>query len=77
MVLGVSWPTPATAYSIGGKPAPRLGSPSPDNPCPQPHEPFLTWLNYILKQDSIPQVISSSADDEEVSPPAGICIAQL
>lgn len=33
-------------------------------------EPYMAWLDYILQQDSIPQVISNSyADDEQTVPP--------
>ena len=64
-VLGISWPVPATAYSTGGKPPfkPDALEKTDEN------EPYLFWLQYILQQSSIPQVISNSyADDEQTVP---------
>ena len=66
-LLGISWPTPLLAWSTGGEPPflPDADNPEVDN------EPYLTWLDYILQQDSIPQVISNSYEDnEQTIPPA-------
>ena len=47
------------------------------------NEPYLDWLSFILKQDTIPQTISTSyGDDEQTVPPdyaASVCnlFAQL
>ena len=66
-LLGISWPTPLLAWSTAGEP-PFL--PDADNPTVD-SEPYLTWLNYILQQDNIPQVISNSYEDnEQTVPPA-------
>lgn len=67
-VLGISWPTPLTAYSTGGL-----------NPVFVPDaftttdsdEPYLVWLEYILSlpDTSIPKVISTSYGDDEQTIP--------
>jgi tripeptidyl-peptidase I len=64
-ILGISYPTPLTAYTTGGSPpyTPDLTTPTDTN------EPYLTWLNYVLANPDIPQVISTSyADDEQTVP---------
>ena len=64
-ILGISYPTPLTAYTTGGSPpfTPDLTTPTDTN------EPYLTWLNYVLTDPDIPQVISTSyADDEQTVP---------
>lgn len=66
-LLGISWPTPLLAWSTAGEPpfTPDADNPEVDN------EPYLTWLDYILQQDFIPQVISNSYEDnEQTIPPA-------
>lgn len=66
-LLGIGWPTPLLAWSTGGEPpfTPDADNPEVDN------EPYLTWLDYVLQQDSIPQVISNSYEDnEQTVPPA-------
>lgn len=64
-ILGISYPTPLTTYNTGGSPPfdPDLTTPINNN------EPYLTWLNYVLTDPDIPQVISTSyADDEQTVP---------
>lgn len=64
-ILGISYPTPLTAYTTGGSPpfTPDLTTPTNNN------EPYLTWLNYVLTDPDVPQVISTSyADDEQTVP---------
>lgn len=64
-VLGITWPMQATAYSTGGKPPfiPDAFETTDEN------EPYLFWLQYILKQPFVPQTISNSyADDEQTVP---------
>ncbi|KAI9455155.1 subtilisin-like protein [Lactarius psammicola] len=63
--LGISFPTPGTFYSIGGRPPfnPDAKTPIDTN------EPYLNWLDFILKQDKIPQVISTSYGDREQTVP--------
>jgi len=66
-IMGISDPTPVFSYSTGGSPPfnPDLGTPTNTN------EPYFVWLNYILSQPFIPQVISTSyADDEQTVPQA-------
>lgn len=55
LVLGISWPTSFMSWVTGGEPpfVPDLLTPTDTN------EPYLTWLDYVLAQDTLPQVISS------------------
>lgn len=55
-VLSISYPTPFTVYSTGGSPPfmPDLASPTNTN------EPYLTFLQYILAQKDVPNVLSTS-----------------
>ena len=67
LVIGISYPTPMTAFQTGGEPPfkPDLLTPTDTN------EPYLTFLNYALAQDGLPQVISTSyGDDEQTVPPS-------
>lgn len=67
LVLGMSWPTPFNTINTGGSPPfiPDINTPTNTN------EPYLVFLNYILAQASIPQVISTSyGDDEQTIPPS-------
>ncbi|KAF1990476.1 subtilisin-like protein [Aulographum hederae CBS 113979] len=61
-ILGISWPTPLTAYSTGGL------NPSyiPDNYTDtNSDEPYVAWAQYVLGTKDIPQVISTSYGDDE------------
>ncbi|KAI9455151.1 subtilisin-like protein [Lactarius psammicola] len=63
--LGVSFPTPGTFYSTGGRPPfiPDVNTPENTN------EPYADWLDFVLAQTELPQVISTSyADDEQTVP---------
>lgn len=64
-ILSIGWPTPLTAYSTGGSPPfiPDLNEDTNTN------EPYLVFLNYILAQKSIPQVLSTSYGDDEQTVP--------
>ncbi|KAJ7574377.1 peptidase S8/S53 domain-containing protein [Mycena floridula] len=62
--------TPTTFYSTGGSPSDsqfKSDSFTPDNT----NEPYLEWLNYLLKQPSseIPQTLSVSYGDNEQTVP--------
>ncbi|KAI0015195.1 tripeptidyl-peptidase 1 precursor [Xylariomycetidae sp. FL0641] len=64
-ILGQSPETPLVSYSTGGSPPfnPDLATTENTN------EPYLVWVNWLLGQESIPQVISTSyADDEQTVP---------
>jgi tripeptidyl-peptidase I len=64
-IVGITFPTPLFAYNTGGSPPfiPSASTPTNTN------EPYLTWLQFILAQKELPQVISSSyADDEQTVP---------
>ncbi|KAH9023374.1 tripeptidyl peptidase A [Lactarius pseudohatsudake] len=63
--LGISFPTPGTFYSTGGRPP---FNPDADTPT-DTNEPYLDWLNFILAQPKIPQVISTSYGDDEQTVP--------
>lgn len=65
LVIGISWPTSFMSWSTGGSPpfVPDLFSPTDTN------EPYLDWLTYVLAQDALPQVISSSYGDDEQTVP--------
>ena len=66
IMLGVAYPTPMITYSTGDSPPPfqaDLATPNNTN------EPFLTWLQYILAQEKLPQVISTSYGDIEHTVP--------
>lgn len=61
-MIGVGYPTPLTAWHTGGRNptfVPDINT--PDNS----DEPFLVWANYVLAQQDIPQVISTSYGDDE------------
>jgi tripeptidyl-peptidase-1 len=64
-ILSATYPTLLTAYNTGGSP--------PYNPddltLTDTNEPYLTWLQYILNQTDIPQVISTSYGDDEQTVP--------
>lgn len=67
-LLSLAWPTPLTSWSTAGAP-PFI--PDADSKPYTEIEPYLAWLDYVLAQDLIPQVISNSyADDEQTVPPA-------
>jgi tripeptidyl-peptidase I len=61
----ITFPTPNIYYSTGGSP-PFI----PDtNTTTNTNEPYLDWLNFILDQEMIPQVISTSYGDDEQTVP--------
>ena len=65
--MSFTGPIPVTFYSTGGRP-PALdenGQPESDNG----NEPYVEWLEYLLRQESIPQVLSISYTDEEQTVP--------
>ncbi|EME47149.1 hypothetical protein DOTSEDRAFT_69191 [Dothistroma septosporum NZE10] len=64
-ILSVAWPTNFTVFSTGGSPPfmPDLVTPTDTN------EPYLTWLDYVLGEDDLPQVISTSYGDDEQTVP--------
>ncbi|KAH9059745.1 tripeptidyl peptidase A, partial [Lactarius vividus] len=63
--LGISFPTPGTFYSTGGRPP---FNPDADTPT-DTNEPYLDWLDFVLAQPKIPQVISTSYGDDEQTVP--------
>lgn len=64
-ILGLTYPTPATAYSTGGSPPfeKDLNTPTDTN------EPYMAWTLWALAQTSLPQVISTSYGDDEQTVP--------
>jgi tripeptidyl-peptidase-1 len=70
-ILGISFPTPLTAFTTGGSP-PFI----PDDETPtDTNEPYLTWVQFVLDQPNLPQVISTSYDDDEQSVPESFAIS--
>lgn len=63
--IGISWPTSFQSWVTGGSPPfnPDLNTPTDTN------EPYLVWLQYVLAQGSLPQVISTSYGDDEQTVP--------
>ena len=66
-IIGITYPTPLTAYTTGGMPPFIMD----DNTPTDTNEPYMTWLNYILEQSdsTIPQTISTSYGDDEQTVP--------
>lgn len=65
-IIGMTYPMPVTAFSTNGTPPEIPDAAAGD---PPGNEPYLIWLNYVLGQPSLPQVISTSyGDDEETVP---------
>jgi tripeptidyl-peptidase I len=64
-ILGMTFPQPVYSYSTGGSPpfVPDINTPTDTN------EPYLTWVNYVVGQQDVPQVISSSYGDDEQTIP--------
>ncbi|KAI0841886.1 tripeptidyl-peptidase [Hypoxylon sp. FL0890] len=66
-VIGTSFPTPVTAYNVGGKPPFQSDALITSND----NEPYLDWLQYVLAQEELPPVITTSyADNEQTVPEA-------
>lgn len=66
-MLGLSYPTPLTAYTVGGFPPFKADDLTPTDS----NEPYLTWLTHVLAlpDSQIAKVISTSYDDDEQSVP--------
>ena len=65
-IVGMTGKTPVTSYSTGGESPPF----TPDTGTPiNTNEPYLAWVNWLLSQSAIPQVISTSYGDSEQTVP--------
>jgi tripeptidyl-peptidase-1 len=64
-IAGISWKSPITSWSTGGQPpfVPDISTPENTN------EPYLTWVNWLLKQKNIPKIISTSYGEPEQTIP--------
>jgi tripeptidyl-peptidase-1 len=64
-IIGITYPTPLFTFNTGGQPPfiSDAGTPTDTN------EPYLTWVQFILAQNNIPQVISTSYGDDEQTVP--------
>lgn len=62
---GFIYPTRLTAYLTGGSPPFKPDILTVENT----NEPYLTWLDYVLKQKDLPHVISTSFGDLEETVP--------
>lgn len=65
LAIGISWPTAFMDWSTGGSPPfiQDLATQTDTN------EPYLDWVMYELAQDTLPQVISISYEDDEQTVP--------
>jgi tripeptidyl-peptidase-1 len=63
--IGMTWPTNFMGYYTGGSPEMALDADTLENT----NEPYLAWLDYVLEQDDLPQVISTSYADLERTVP--------
>ncbi|KAI0355318.1 tripeptidyl peptidase A [Trametes cingulata] len=62
---GLTFPTPGTFFSTGGRPPFKPDDLTPTNT----NEPYSDWLDFVLAQPTLPQSISTSyADDEQTVP---------
>lgn len=67
-VIGVSFPTPVIAYNVGGKAQHQEDESTTGT---SDNEPYLDWLHYVMEQEELPPVITTSyADDEQTVPEA-------
>ena len=64
-ILGMTYPAPVYSYSTGGSPPYTPDSETPTDT----NEPYLVYINYILRQPFLPQVISNSYGDDEQTVP--------
>ncbi|TLD31936.1 putative aspartic-type endopeptidase [Venturia nashicola] len=61
-ILGIAWPVPLVSYSTGGlQPGFKPDQSTPTNS----NEPYLAWVQYMLGQKSLPNVVSTSYGDDE------------
>jgi tripeptidyl-peptidase I len=58
--LSIAWPTQLVSWLTGGSPPfiPDLSTPTNTN------EPYLAWLNFVLAEKDLPQVISTSYGED-------------
>ena len=64
-IIGLTWPTPLIEYNTGGNPYFVQDALTVNDT----NEPYFTWLQYILAEPNLPQVISSSYGDDEQTVP--------
>ncbi|KAI1078851.1 Pro-kumamolisin [Whalleya microplaca] len=64
-LIGMAHPIPVLAWNVGGEPPFKPSK----NKVTNSNEPYMEWLNHILAQDTLPQVISVSYADEEQTVP--------
>jgi tripeptidyl-peptidase-1 len=64
-IISVAYPIPLTVWATGGSPPfiPDINTPTNTN------EPYLVWLDYVLGQHDLPNVISTSYGDDEQTIP--------
>jgi tripeptidyl-peptidase-1 len=67
----ISYPTPNIFYSTAGTP-PYIPD---DETTTNSNEPYLDWLEFILRQETIPQTISTSYGDDEQTVPLDYAIS--
>lgn len=69
--LGIAYPAKGTFWSTNGIPPiwPDDLTTTALNNAGAGNEPYLNWVQYVLSQSSVPNVISTSYDDDEQSVP--------
>lgn len=70
-VLGITYPTPLTVYNTAGSPPFMNDTATPTDT----NEPYLEWLNFMLNQTTLPNVISNSYGDDEQTVPLSYATA--
>ena len=64
-LIGLAYPIPITAYNVGGRAPFGKSRFTAENT----NEPYLEWLQHVLAQPDLPQVITTSYADEEQTVP--------
>ena len=70
-IIGITYPTKLFTFNTGGEP-PFIQDAATQT---DTNEPYLTWVQFILNQTNIPQVISTSYGDDEQSVPLSFAIS--
>ncbi|ETW83671.1 serine protease S53 [Heterobasidion irregulare TC 32-1] len=62
---GISFPTPGTFWSTGGRPPFKADTDTPTDT----NEPYTEWLDFVLSHPDLPQTVSTSYGDDEQTVP--------
>ncbi|KAH9064028.1 subtilisin-like protein [Lactarius vividus] len=73
---GIAWPTPHVFYSIGGLPLDSAAEVTPDNFTPvNNNEPYLEWLDVMIRLEDVPQTVTTSYGGEEQAFPPDYAVS--